>query len=137
MIKEFIRRFTEEEIIKYEKTIKVSQEYYLVNEKLKEMSRKIGRQPVFIGKFLGKEKKEFKPSISLLQDIAEKTEKKVIIDDKMEWLFICGRKIRAEEKINGDVMVLNKFKECIGYGISDGNSIKNIFDVGDLLRREK
>ncbi|PIN75322.1 hypothetical protein COV18_03985 [Candidatus Woesearchaeota archaeon CG10_big_fil_rev_8_21_14_0_10_37_12] len=108
-------------------------------------------RPVYAGRCIGHERKEGPiPSINELQWIGKNTKEKITIDEKGEWLFICGRdlfgktivKHNKQEK-NTIVAVLNKHQECIGYGKVIGNlytnkiAIQRIFDIGDLLRRER
>jgi ribosome biogenesis protein Nip4 len=77
----------------------------------------------------------------------------VVVDEKTEWLFICGRDIFKQGVIRlqgsrrkGDyTLVLNRHRECLGFGKilfdlsgeREGVVIKNIFDIGDFLRRER
>lgn len=137
MLKEFIKRFTEEEFSDFDKIIKISQEYYLVAEELRELSKKTGRQPLFIGRFLGKEGKMFKPSLWLLQELVRKSDKRIILFKDSEWKYICKKDVKTNEKIEGDVLVVNLFGECIGNGTLKNSMLKNVFDIGDFLRRER
>lgn len=90
------------------------------------------------------------PSITFLQRIAKQARKHVVVNAKGEWLYICGRDIFGKAIIEhnnpavGDrVVILNEHKECLGYGdmIAALDSkrvvIKRLFDIGDLLRRER
>lgn len=146
MIKEFIKKFTKEEFLNFNKIIKISQEYYLVTEEIKELSKRTGRQPLFIGRFLGKEGKIFKPSLWLLQKVSEKSDKKVSLYKDSEWKYICEKDVKVvdgqwsvvdSENVEKDVLVVNVFGECLGYGILKNKILKNVFDIGDFLRREK
>ncbi|VVB81941.1 Uncharacterised protein [uncultured archaeon] len=90
------------------------------------------------------------PSITFLQQIGKQARKHVVVNAKGEWLYICGRDIFGKAIIEhnkpevGDrVVILNEHKECIGYGDmlapldSKRVVIKRLFDIGDLLRRER
>ena len=90
------------------------------------------------------------PSTTFLQQIAKQARKHITVNAKGEWLFICGRDIFGKAIIEhnnpavGDrVVILNEHKECIGYGdmIAPLDSkrvvVKRLFDIGDLLRRER
>jgi ribosome biogenesis protein Nip4 len=92
------------------------------------------------------------PSVDLLQRIGKGARHKVTVTSQAEWLFTCGRDIFAKSikshtsPAQGDkVAVLNEEKECIGYGEvmapldTQGKKpvIKRLFDLGDLLRRER
>ena len=143
MLKEFIKKFTEEEFVDYTRSVKISQEYYLPEQEIKELSKRTGRQPLFIGKFLGKEGKIFRPSLWLLQELSKKSDKKITLNKDEEWKFICGREVNGQWSVvcgvdeEKDVLVVNSFGECLGYGILKNKKIKNVFDIGDFLRRER
>jgi ribosome biogenesis protein Nip4 len=110
----------------------------------------------YAGLFLGKAKKgKFFPSFNLLSMLAKENANKVIIDKKAAWLYICGRDVLGKSilrfhgsgKKNTDVLVLNEFGECLGFGRIVGRlsgeienneiAVRNISDVGDFLRRER
>ena len=73
----------------------------------------------------------FCPSVSLLDQIAARYQKAVFVDAKTEWLFICGRDIFSVQETKGNpqendlVLVLNRFKECIGVAQYTANPNKN------------
>lgn len=78
--------------------------------------------------------------------MAEKSDKKVVLYKDSEWKFICGRDVKVVgsqwsvvggEDVEKDALVVNMFGECLGYGILKNNIVKNVFDIGDFLRREK
>ncbi|MEM4259873.1 MAG: hypothetical protein QXG00_01405 [Candidatus Woesearchaeota archaeon] len=144
----FVKIFTNDEI----KSIsKIGGRYYLVSQELLDFRNKISENPFNIGVFLGEEKKDFKPSLALLEILARKTHKKISVNEKSEWLFLCGRDIFEEGLINADnikkfeegsfVLVQNKNDENLGMGrieIKNAQTvIKNIIDRGNFLRREK
>ncbi len=138
MLKEFVSLFTKEfpEGIVWKK----DNSYFLVKETPH-------NHPFYTGIFLGKEKKEFNPSLWLLQWLSKRTTKKIIVDRKGEWMFICAkdifkRSVRKSSRIDqGEkVLVQNIHNECVGYGIFQDRkkiSVRNIFDIGDFLRRER
>lgn len=135
--------------------VKKADRYFLLNEKL----RSIVSDDFFFyaGTYLGKNKGDvFFPSFCLLAMIAEKRDaNKVVVDDKAEWLFICGRDVffRRIKNVMGTkkkgelTLVLNQFGECLGFGkiahdldAEQGKqkvAVKNISDIGDFLRRER
>ena len=100
------------------------------------------------GLYLGFNRKWFIPSSLLLQKLAKEEEtKKAYVDRDAAWLFVVGRDIFEEniQRFEGDVKLgrycLVMYGEgCIGYGryetSGDLRVIKNMFDVGDFLRRE-
>ncbi|MCX6709734.1 MAG: hypothetical protein NTV63_02140 [Candidatus Woesearchaeota archaeon] len=70
----------------------------------------------------------------------------VVVNDKSEWLFLCGRDVFRNGIIKksilsyGNALVLNSRRECLGYGkIEEKGSLflRNVFDIGDFLRRER
>jgi len=128
--------------------------YFLLNEKLRKL---ISDDFFYAGTYLGKMKGNvFFPSFALLAMITEKRDaNKVVVDDKAEWLFICGRDVffRGIKNVMGTkkrgelTLVLNQFGECLGFGKIAHDSgaeqgrqkvaVKNISDIGDFLRRER
>ena len=146
-VEQFCTRISLDEslIVEREKRI------FLLNEALKEIVQK---DFFYAGVHLGKIKDEsFLPSFDLLSMIAETKANKIVVDEKSEWLFICGRDLfkRGIVKIVGSrregdyTLILNKHSECIGFGRiihgmaykSGGVVVKNMFDLGDFLRRER
>lgn len=130
--------------------LKLSNDYFLVNEKLKETMKKNSEKPKSAGIFLGTEKnKEFKPSLALIDMISKKTDKKIFIDKNSEWLFLCKRDIMGQSVLKpnnqkGIVLVQDKDDNNLGMArITDPRPekdkvyAKNILDLGDYLRREK
>ena len=58
---------------------------------------------VSIGLFLGEEKnKKFISSLALLELLSKESDKKIYLDEKGEWLFVCGRDIFAESISKAD-----------------------------------
>ena len=150
MINSFIKQFTEQNLLHL---TKIGRNYYQILPELRkvmEQTRKnLNREPCSAGVFLGQEKgKKFYPSLALLDTIGRVTHRWVMVDDKAEWLFLCGRDVFAKSVIkanvsNGLVIVCNKNKEVLGYGRIVGTPkkkntvyVKNILDKGDFLRRE-
>ncbi|MBW2973376.1 hypothetical protein KY346_03205 [Candidatus Woesearchaeota archaeon] len=145
MIK-FVKKFTDEPLIDLSRMIKINNEFYLVDDALKKIQKKINKPASYIGIFLGKKEK---PSLHLLGLIAKHSKKKIWVNEKGAWLFICGRDIFAKSitkcsgKIKDFVLIMNQHDECLGYGqmVNDLSSkktvIKNEFDIGDFLRRER
>jgi ribosome biogenesis protein Nip4 len=126
--------------------------YFLLNEKLKSL---IAENFFYAGVYLGEIKNEkFFPSFILLRMIAaEEKINKIVVDEKTAWLFICGRdifkrgilKTLGSKKEGAYTLILNQYGECLGFGRITHNldqekrgvAVKNIFDIGDFLRREK
>jgi len=145
MIK-LIHKFTDKKIVDLNKVIKIDNYFYLVNDKLRNICSKIKKKAEYIGIYLGTKDK---PSLYLLDLLAKNSKKKVWVNKKGEWLFICKRDIFANSikdmscKLNDFVLVMNQHDECIGYGQMVANLsskktvVKRMFDIGDFLRRER
>ncbi len=127
--------------------------FFLVNSALKPFTR---RDFYYAGTFLGKAKGgKFFPSFNLLGMLAKTEANKIVVDKRTAWLFICGRDVFSKgilhmygaAKKGGNVLVLNEFGECLGFGKIVGNlgrktgdseiMVKNVLDIGDFLRRER
>jgi ribosome biogenesis protein Nip4 len=103
---------------------------------------------VYNGFYLGQNKRWFEPSSLLLQKLAGETgTRKVYVGREAAWLFVVGKDV-FEENVDSfsESVKLGKYclvmfeGDCIGYGRyeTSGNRkvIKNMFDLGDFLRRE-
>ncbi len=134
-------------------TMEKNGRFYLVNPVVKPLVR---GDFFYAGVFLGKAKEgKFFPSFNLLSMLAKKDANRIVVDRKAAWLFICGRDILAKGilrvfssgKEHSNVLVLNEFGECLGFGrivgnlnekgISNDIAVRNVSDVGDFLRRER
>jgi 60S ribosome subunit biogenesis protein NIP7 len=146
MISDFIRNFTDKNI---GNITKIRNKYYLADKELVELKQKIKAEPESIGLFLGEDAKEgFKPSPALIDEIAKISSRKVFVNDKGEWLFLCGRDLFGKSIVkanvnDGLVLVQSMKDENLGYGKVIGDIknkerivIKNLLDKGDYLRRE-
>jgi ribosome biogenesis protein Nip4 len=128
----------------------VGTRFYSVIEAIEETRKKIQDRPFSMGLFLGEQKRDFQPSAALLEIIAKQTEKKIAVNTKSEWLFVCGRDIFEPGILTIDklqdlkqselILVQNEHDENLGLGrvqSKDGKiMIKNVFDRGSFLRRE-
>jgi len=139
MINDFIKQFTDEKF----NWIKEKNQFYLVQPKLLELKNKIPLEPESMGICLGKQKsKRFDPSIELIKLLAKVSDKKVYINEKAAWLFICGRDVFSKSIVKSTVkkglcLVMNAKEECIGYGEFSSKGVKNILDIGEYLRMER
>ncbi len=149
----FVAQFGIDIALNPELTIEKNGRYYLVNASLKPLVK----QDFFsAGIFLGKAKEgKFFPSFNLLSMLAKKDARRIMVEAKAAWLFICGRDIIARSvvrvfgsaKKNTNVLVLNEFGDCLGFGRIIGNlsgkdrsdeiAVRNVSDIGDFLRRER
>ncbi|MBN1175133.1 hypothetical protein JXA48_00670 [Candidatus Woesearchaeota archaeon] len=143
--KQFVNQFTDD--FDFDSVMKINKKYYLVNPQIRLLLEKLDMEEVrSAGLFLGEEKsKKFNSSINLLNLLKDKTDRFVKLNDKSAWLFICGRDVFDENiiekgNVNSSVLVLNDKEEVIGLGKFDKKDkklLKNFYDLGHLLRREK
>jgi ribosome biogenesis protein Nip4 len=104
---------------------------------------------VYAGKLLGRTKGEFIPGASLLRELGKMQGlHKVWVDEKIGWLFACGRDVFGEsilrsegELAEGTCFLVMLGEDCLGYGrietVGGKMLLRNIFDLGDFLRRER
>ena len=103
---------------------------------------------VYNGFYLGQNKKWFQPSSLILQKLGkEEGTRKAYVDRDAAWFFVVGRDI-FEENVQaftanvklGNYCLVMYGEDCLGYGRYETSGklkvIKNIFDLGDFLRRE-
>jgi ribosome biogenesis protein Nip4 len=103
---------------------------------------------VYTGMYLGQNRQRFEPSSSLLQLLGkEPSTHKVYINRDTAWLFVVGKDIFDENILErtdgvhlGGYCLVMFCKHCIGYGRYETSLdllvVKNLFDLGDFLRRE-
>jgi ribosome biogenesis protein Nip4 len=103
---------------------------------------------VYTGTYLGQNRQRFKPSSILLQMLVkEPSTQKVYVDRDTAWLFVVGKDVFDENILDrttgvrlGGYCLVMFGEECIGYGryetSRDIKVVKNLYDVGDFLRRE-
>ena len=88
----FVKKFTTEKI----DYIKEDHIYFSVEEQIAELGHKI-KGIMCMGLPLGETKNGiFKPSVYLLELLSKKSNNKVFVNDKAEWLFLCGRDVLPE-----------------------------------------
>jgi len=145
---DFLKKFQAETLIDMKKVTKLEREYYLIDSELDKSIKKIKKKPVFAGIYLGKQKKHFNPGVHLL-DLLSKKANRVNVNKEGAWLFICGRDLWGKSVVSGKgnigefVLIQNEYSEILGYGeitaelSSKKVCIKNIFDIGNLIRRER
>jgi len=104
---------------------------------------------IYSGKLLGRTKAEFIPAAGLLRELGRMEEPhKAWVDERVGWLFACGRDVFGEsilrsegELAEGTCFLVMMGGDCLGYGIvetSGGRTmLRNVFDIGDFLRRER
>lgn len=142
-VEEFLRQFGIKETIKAQP---IGRTYFIVKDE-----QYLKNMPIYSGEAIAHQRGPVLiPSTTFLQHIGKQARKHVIVNEKAEWLYICGRDIFTKgitshnnPEIGNKVAILNQHKECIGYGEmiatldTKGTVIKRLFDIGDLLRRER
>lgn len=83
-----------------------------------------------------------KPSPEYVDILSQSSKNRVVVNEKGEWLFLCGRDLLAESIISMEsdddlVFVFNRYGENIGLGCRKAKTIKNLTDKGIYLRMEK
>ena len=143
-MREFIAQFTKEKLFDDNDVRRIGDDFYLVSAELAKTLKKVRLPPLAAGLYLGRQNvKTAKPGLDLLQMLAKTDAKRVWLNDKGAWLFVCRRPAlkesitRAGAKPGELVLVLTERDECIGYGLFDGKQVKNYYDIGDFLRRER
>ncbi len=124
----------------------VGNTYFIVKDK-----QFLAKKPIYTGECIAHMRgQSLIPSIDFLQQIGKEARKHVVLNPKGEWLFICGRDVFGKSiashnnpEVGDRVAILNQHRECIGYGdiiapIEEKVMvIKRLFDIGNLLRRER
>ena len=143
----FTKQFTDTELADVHR---VGRNFYLAEKRLWEIKNGVNRDIYSLGLFLGEEKMGFSPSpalMDLISKLPDAQSKKIFINKKAEWLFLCGRNILPESVVknpnnlsDGLVVVQNEIGENLGYGQfkkEDTLIIKHILDKGRYLRMDE
>lgn len=93
----------------------------------------------YSGLYYGTEtKKGFIPSVIFLEEL--KDYDFAVINEKAEWMFLCGRDILKKSIVSspecGKVIIKNLKNEILGMGIINNKGIKNLYDRGKLIRNQ-
>jgi ribosome biogenesis protein Nip4 len=142
--REFAKKFTDQAVIDESLLYNLQREYFLVGPTFRELIPNIQIRPDYLGTYLGEDSnKGFIPSFFLLEMLKPHS-KTITLNERSSWLFICGRNVLFEGILKKDqiknmdfVIVLNERGEVFGYGQYLRNEIRNLFDRGDFLRRER
>jgi ribosome biogenesis protein Nip4 len=151
-ISDFIGKFNTSISLDQDLIVKKDDKYFLLDPKLKSLIKK---DFLYAGIYLGRTKNDaFFPSFNLLTMLAQTDPNRIVVDNKTEWLFICGRDIfkqgitrLSKPGRKGDyTLILTEHGDSLGFGrilhyvdTKDKSKIavKNIADIGDFLRRER
>ncbi len=144
IVNNYSSQFSEKEV---EHIFRIRKKYFEAPLHLIGVKDKISLEPYSIGLPIGEDtKKGFKPSLYLLEKLSESSKNKVFVNEKAEWLFLCRRdalerSILKDESENDVFLVQNERDENLGVGrkARQGKSfiVKNVFERGDFLGREK
>jgi ribosome biogenesis protein Nip4 len=127
--------------------LRINDKYFTLGPPLRS-GLKVREGLVYAGRYLGRDRRVFQPSSLLLGALAaEPGTRKVRVGREAAWLFVCGRDLfegsvdEAEpELVLGAHYLVVYEGRCIGYGryetAGDRHVIRNLFDLGDFLRRE-
>ncbi|MFA5888407.1 MAG: hypothetical protein WC852_06885 [Candidatus Nanoarchaeia archaeon] len=144
----FISKFAK---IKLEYT-KIGNKYFLADEEMKELSKKLNCNIAAIGLILGEDKKDkFTPSIALLEILSKVSDEKVFVNYIGEIDFLYGKDLKKRHilRFTGGSkegffkLIQNEHDENIGYGKISAEltgskaEIACLLDRGDFIRREK
>jgi ribosome biogenesis protein Nip4 len=126
-----------------EKVIVQGKEVYLVNTSAQPALAVYEEEPVSQGLLVGTiTKNSFLASIALLRHIAPHTEKKIILNEKSAWLFVCGRDAFDQNIVSGDkksslVIVLDEQENVLGLAKKTPQFYKNMLHIGTFLKENK
>ncbi len=128
--------------------VNVNDRRFVVSPEVAARIRDRGRL-VYAGRLLGRTRGEFIPGAALLRELVKlEGPHKVWVDERVGWLFVCGRDVFAEsilksegELAEGSCFLAMLGRDCLGYGRLERQGermiLKNVFDIGDFLRRER
>ena len=107
-VHDFIKKFCDKSIL-YGEIVNIGNSFFLADKNLMEIKNRIKISPEAIGVFLGEMKnREFRPSAPLLDMIAKNSDKKLVVNRKTEWLFLCGRDIFGKGIVKANVKKPNE-----------------------------
>lgn len=141
--RDFITSFTDQ--FSWNTIFPLNKEYYLQKKTQRRLLKDIPEQSASAGLYLGKkDNKRFLPAPALLELLAPYTEKKITLNEKGSWLFICGRdpfneSIVVQGNLNpGELcIVVNGNNEVLGLAQkASSGRFKNFRDIGIFLRQE-
>jgi ribosome biogenesis protein Nip4 len=147
-LKDFLKslRFKESVLDELGEIVKKSKYFFSCKKELKDLMLSSSKNFFSLGFPLGEVKKDFIPTPEFIDYLSKKSNKKVVVNKKTEWLFLCGKDVfkmgvikNHSEKNRGFVFVQNEFGENLGLGkfMRTGNIfIKNIIDKGAYIRKE-
>jgi ribosome biogenesis protein Nip4 len=140
----FTQQFTNTEMTDIRR---IGRNFFQAEERLWEIKNGVNRDIYSLGLHLGEEKMGFSPSpalVDLISKFPDAESKKIFVNKKAEWMFLCGRNILSSSisknpnrLSEGLVLVQNEHDENLGYGLfkkEDTLIIKHVLDKGRYLR---
>ncbi len=143
LLRELNSKYSPEE----SEVFRINGKYFTLSPSLRDWL-KARKGLVYAGRYLGRDRRLFQPSAQLLEAlVGESGTHKVQVRRGAAWLFACGRDLfkesveEAEPELTLGAHYLVVYGgRCIGYGryetAGDRRVIRNLFDIGDFLRRE-
>jgi ribosome biogenesis protein Nip4 len=146
----FVSQFTDDELDE-SMVLRSGRNFFYADKRLIDIKNSVKQDVFSLGIFLGEEKNHFEPSpacIDIISKMPGAQKRKIFINKKAEWLFLCGRAV-LEQSIaknpnnlgEGSVLVQNEQDENLGYGFfkQEGKDlvIRNILDKGKYLRMDE
>ena len=147
-LKEYVTQWTNQEL-DYENIISIGRDFYLVTAEVKATIEQLDRPPHSAGIHIGTFHRTFTPSLALINIIGKTTTKKIIVEDKQGWLFICGRDLFTKDlpitetlRHEQQLIIQNEHGDILGLAQKKRDKTgKSIFapviDLGDYIRRDK
>lgn len=136
----FIKTFTDQ-ALPLEGVLELHKRIYLPHASAQLLIARAQEQPISAGLLLGTIKKNFTPSLALLRMIAPHTDKKILLNEKSAWLFVCGRDIFLKSITNGNteaklVIVEDEHKQVLGLAKKQKDMYTNVMHAGELLKNK-
>jgi ribosome biogenesis protein Nip4 len=147
---EFCKQFTSEDI---PDVVKIGKRYFYDPLHLLKVTQEHKWDAFSVGLYLGEEKKEFQATSALIDLLAQKNEKRVIVGSKAAWLFLCGRDILMDGVFEAGEFAHNELAfvadhngNVLGYGtvvapyntkMKNKTYVKHRLDKGEYLHRER
>ena len=133
---EFIRKFTNERLYNPADLYQSGSRHFLLGPSAKDMLIKSAQKPEYAGTYLGRELTgKFIPSTFLLEMLRPHS-RQATLSPRDEWLYVCRRDVASSGKDGDFLLVMNQNKEILGFGQVFAGKLRNLFDIGDFLRRE-
>ncbi len=125
---DFLKLFYEN--IEIKDVVSDKKKYYYDPKANLEWCKKNKIDPLFVGRYLGEQKRNFLPSPFGVELASKNSNKGVVLDEKGAWLFVCGRDIFARAVFAGETekgkatFIYDLDKNLLGYGVWIVNDLK-------------